>query len=140
MSGTPVPIKSLDAYPSPPHTPRAVDGDLRTRWSGGVQRSAADFTIELADAGPVKQLVTDLGEYFADFPTRLRIDVSADGAQWDTVFLGDTTLHTYYGAVRHPKQIPIVFPINRDRVKFIRLAQLGWGEHDWSIAELHVLR
>ena len=33
-----VAIKALDAFPSPPHTPRAIDGDLKTRWSGGVQR------------------------------------------------------------------------------------------------------
>ena len=139
-SGSPVAIKALDAYPSPPHTPRAVDGDLRTRWSGGVQRSAADFTIELANPGPVKQLVIDLGEYIADFPMRLRIDVSGDGAQWDTVFLGDGALHTYYAALRHPKQVPVVYPIGRDNVRFIKLTQLGWGDHDWSIPEVRVLR
>jgi F5/8 type C domain len=138
--GTPVAIKALDAYPSPPHTPRAVDGDLRTRWSGGVQKSSADFTIELADAGPVKQLVIDLGEYIADFPMRLRIDVSGDGAQWDTVYLGDAALHTYYAARRHPKQVPVVYPIAREGVRFIKLTQLGWGDHDWSIAEVRVLR
>src|SRR5262249_16393668 len=109
--GTPVAIKSLDAYPSPPHTPRAVDGDLKTRWSGGVQKSSADFTIELADPGPVRQLVIDLGEYYTDFPMRVRIDVSIDGAQWDTVYLGDAALQAYYAAVRHPKQVPVVYPI-----------------------------
>lgn len=139
-TGTPVGIKSLDAYPSPPHAPRAMDGNLETRWSGGVQKSSADFTIELAEPGPVRQLVTDLGAYYTDFPMRLRIDVSPDGAQWETVFLGDTALHAYYAAVRHPKRVSIVYPIARDRVRFIRLTQLGWGEHDWSIVELRVLR
>lgn len=138
--GTPVVIKSLDAYPSPPHTPRAIDGDLKTRWSGGLQRSAADFTIELAEPGPVRQLVTDLGEFWTDFPMRLRIETSPDGAQWETIFLGTTALHAYYAAVRHPRQVPVVYPIGRDHVRFIRLTQLGWGNHDWSIAELRVLR
>jgi hypothetical protein len=105
-----------------------------------VQRSAADLTIELADPGPVKQLVIDLGEFYADFPMRLRIDVSGDGAQWSTVYLGDTALHAYYAALRHPKQVPVVYPIGRDGVRFIKLTQLGWGDHDWSIAELRVLR
>jgi hypothetical protein len=139
-SGTPIAIKSLAAYPSQPHTPRAIDGDLKTRWSGGVQKSSADFTIELAEPGPVKQLVTDLGEFYTDFPMRLRIDVSADGAQWDTVYLGDAALHAYYAALRHPKQVPVVYPIGHDSVRFIRLAQVGWGEHDWSIPELRVLK
>ena len=139
-SGRPTPIKALDSFPSPPHTPRAVDGTIKTRWSGGVQRSAADFSIELAEPGHVAQLVTELGEFMTDFPMRLRLEVSADGAVWDIVFLGDTALHAYYAALRHPKTMPVVYPVNRDNVRFIRLTQLGWGTHDWSIAEVRVLR
>lgn len=138
--GTPIAIKALSAYPSQPHTPRAIDGDVKTRWSGGLQRSAADFTIELADPGFVRQLVIDLGEFYTDFPMRLRLEVSPDGAQWETIFEGPTALNAYYAAVRHPKQVPVVYPIARDQVRFIRLTQLGWGNHDWSIPELHVLR
>ena len=138
--GAALPIKSLDAFPSPPHTARAVDGDLRTRWSGGVQRAAADFTIELEQPSHVGQLVTDLGPFWTDFPRRLKIDVSPDGSSWETAFLGDTALHAYYGALRHPKDVPLVFAIGRDHVRVIRLQQLGWGTHDWSIAEVHVLR
>jgi F5/8 type C domain len=138
--GTPIAIAALTAYPSQPHTPRAIDGSLKTRWSGGVQKSAADFTVEIKDPGPVKQLVIDLGEFWTDFPMRLRIEVSPDGAQWETVYSGDTALQAYYAAVRHPRQVPVVYAIARDRVRFIRLTQLGWGTHDWSIPELRVLR
>jgi hypothetical protein len=35
--------------------------------------------------------------------------------------------------------MPLVFPLNRDDVRFIRLRQTGFGSHDWSIPELHVL-
>jgi hypothetical protein len=138
--GEPIRIKSLDAFPSQPHTPRAVDGNLRTRWSGGVQRAAADFTIELQEPQHVGQLVTYLGEFWTDFPQRLSIEVSGDGSAWQSVFDGPTALHTYYGAVRHPKELPLVFTIERDGVRFIRMKQLGWGTHDWSIAEVEVLR
>lgn len=140
VSGQPLAIKSVDSTPSPPHAPRAIDGSLKTRWSGGVQRSAADYTIELAEAGRVSQVVTELGEFVTDFPMRLQLDVSPDGTQWDTVYLADTFLQAYYAAVRHPATVPIVIPVNRDRVRFIRMKQLGWGKHDWSIAELRVLR
>jgi hypothetical protein len=139
-AGSPLRIKSLDAFPSPPHTPRAIDGNLKTRWSGGVQRASADFTIELEQPSHVGQLVTDLGEFFTDFPVRLQLEVSADGSQWETVYVGSTALHAYYAALRHPKQIPLVFPVNRDMVRFLRMKQLGWGTHDWSIAEVRVLQ
>jgi F5/8 type C domain-containing protein len=137
-SGQPLRIKALTAFPSQPHTVRAVDGDLTTRWSGGVQTGQADFTIELEQATYVRQVIIELGPFMTDYAKRLRVDVSSDGSSWETVFLGDTALEAYYGAVRHPREIPIVLPIERDRVRFIRLQQTGWGTHDWSIAEISV--
>jgi hypothetical protein len=139
-SGRAIPIKALRVFPSQPHAVRAMDRDLTTRWSGGVQQSAADVMIELDHPTNVRQVVLDLGGFMTDFPMRLRIDVSADEARWDTAFFGDTVLQAYYGAVRHPREIPLVFPINRPRVRFIHLVQLGWGTHDWSIAEIKVLQ
>jgi hypothetical protein len=75
-----------------------------------------------------------------DFPARLQIDVSRDGVGWDQVWTGTTALHAYYGAIRHPREMPLVFDLKRDAVRFIRLRQTGFGSHDWSIAELHVLQ
>jgi hypothetical protein len=36
--------------------------------------------------------------------------------------------------------MPLVFTLNRDGVRFIRLRQTGFGRNDWSIPELHVLQ
>jgi hypothetical protein len=138
--GEPVPIKALDALPSPPHAPRVLDGSLVTRWSGGPQQQSAEMVIELERPTRVGQVVTDLGEYITDFPERLQIDVSGDGKTWHMVWLGETALHAYYGALRHPREVPLVFAIDAGEIKFIRLRQKGFGKHDWSIAELHVLR
>jgi hypothetical protein len=139
-AGSSLRIKSLTTFPSPPHAARALDGDLRTRWSGGVQQQSAEATVELEGATHVGQVVIDLGGFVTDFPARLRIEVSADGVSWETAWTGDTALHAYYGAVRHPREMPLVFPLDRDGVRFIRLRQVGFGLHDWSIPELHVLR
>jgi hypothetical protein len=138
--GTPLKIVSLSTFPSPPHAGRALDGDLTTRWSGGVQQQSADATIDLGEPAQVGQVVIDLGGFVTDFASRLRIDVSADGRTWDTVFLGGTALHAYLGAIRHPREAPLVFAVNRGGIRYIRLQQTGFGKHDWSIPELHVLR
>jgi hypothetical protein len=138
--GLPLPIKAIEAFPSQPHASRAIDGSVKSRWSGGVQQSDADFTIELEHADHVNQLVIDLGEYSADFPVRLRLSVSPDQALWTTVSEDSGALNTYYAALRHPKLVPVVYPIGRDNVRFIRLQQVGWGKHDWSIPEVHVLK
>jgi hypothetical protein len=105
-----------------------------------VQQQSAEATVELEAATHVGQIVIDLGGFVTDFPARLRIEVSADGIAWETVWTGDTALHAYYAAVRHPREMPLVFAIDRDGVRFIRLRQVGFGAHDWSIPELHVLR
>ena len=139
-TGSPLKIVSLSTFPSPPHAGRALDGDLATRWSGGVQQQSAEATIELERTTHVGQVVIDLGGFVTDFPARLRIEVSADGVVWETAWTGDTALHAYYGAVRHPREMPLVFPLDRDGVRFIRLRQTGFGSHDWSIPELHVLQ
>jgi hypothetical protein len=139
-AGTPIPIKSLSTFPSPPHAARALDGDLRTRWSGGPQQQSADATIELEQPGHVGQVVIELGGFVTDFPARLQIDISRDGAVWEQAWLGTTALQAYYGAIRHPRDVPLVFALNRDGVRFIRLRQTGFGTHDWSVAELRVLR
>ncbi len=139
-AGTPLRIKSLSTFPSPPHAYRALDGLLTTRWSGGPQEQSAEATIELEGPTHVGQVVIDQGEFVADFPMRLQIDVSADGAVWENAWTGDTAVHAYLGAIRHPREVPLVLPLNRDGVKFIRLRQVGFGKRDWSIAELHALR
>lgn len=138
--GTAVRIKSLNTFPSPPHAALALDGDLRTRWSGGPQMQSADATIELDQPSHVGQVVIDLGGFVTDFPARLQIDVSSDGAAWEPAWTGNTALHAYYGAIRHPRDMPLVFALNKDGVRFIRLKQTGFGTHDWSVPELHVLQ
>jgi hypothetical protein len=140
-SGTPITVKSLSAAPNPAWAGRALDGNLETRWwSGGEPPPPAEITIELEAPTHVGQIVIDLGVFMTDFPKRLQIDVSADGAAWEPAWAGDTALHAYYGAIRHPREMPLVFAVNRDAVRFIRLRQTDAGKHDWSIPELHVLR
>jgi hypothetical protein len=133
-------IKSLSTFPSPPHAGRALDGDLRTRWSGGVQQQSADATIELQEPAHVGQVVIELGGFVTDFPARLQIEVSRDGVAWEPAWTGSTALHAYYGAIRHPREMPLVFALNKDGVRFIHLRQTGFGTHDWSIPELFVLQ
>ena len=137
-TGAPLRIKTLSTFPSPPHAARALDGDLSTRWSGGVQQVFAEVVIELEQISHVEQVEIDLGGFTTDFPKRLQIDVSIDGQAWETAWVGDSALHAYYGALRHPREMPLVFELNRNGVGFIRLRQTGFGKNDWSIAELSV--
>jgi F5/8 type C domain-containing protein len=140
VAGQPVPIKAAVAAPSKNDARFAIDGDPGSRWMAGPQRQPAELSVELGQSSFVHQVVIDLGRFFGDFPARLQIDVSSDGKTWGSVWSGDTALQAYYGAVRHPKEVPLVFQIDRSGVRFIRLRQTGVRKAEWSIAELSVLR
>jgi hypothetical protein len=144
QSGTPVRIKALTAVPNAALAALAIDGNARTRWwTGEGPPRPAEVTIELETPTRVREVVIDMARYVTDFPFRLQIDVSRDGAVWDTAWTGSTALHAYYGAVRHPREMPLVFELNKvtgEDARFIRLRQTESGKRDWSIPEVRVLR
>ena len=139
-SGAPVRIKTVTASAETAPAARAIDGNLDTAWSGAKDTAEIVFTIELDESGAVGQVVLVQAQYAAYFPARLVIDVSPDGSRWDRAWSGSAALHTYYAGIRHPKDVPVVFPIARDGVRFIRLQQTGTSPRDWAIAEVRVLR
>ena len=79
-----------------------------------------------------------LGPFAVAFPTQLHVEVSADGSQWQTVYRGGSALQAYYGSLRDPKRVPLVFAIERDNVRFVRLEQTGTGKYNWAIAEIEI--
>src|SRR4029077_18232755 len=95
VKGAPIRIKSLLTFPSPPHAYRALDGMRDTRWSGGPQQQSAEATIELDNPTHVGQVVIEQGEFVADYPRNLQIDVSQDGSTWEHVWTGDTAVQAY---------------------------------------------
>jgi F5/8 type C domain len=140
-AGTALRVASVTAASGKSPAARAIDGSMDTTWNGDKQNGTAKtFVVELAEPSHVSRLVLALGRYSSDFPARLRIAVSRDGSQWETVSDGSTALATYLAAIRYPKDVPVVFPIDRDNVRVIRLEQSGTRKADWSIAELCVLR
>lgn len=117
-----------------------LDGDLVTRWHSQPQTGQELITIELDRPQHVAAVVLYLGTYAAQYPRRLEIAVSPSGAQWSTVYTGDTALETYDAALRSPREIPITLPVARDDVRYIRLRQTGSdAKAGWTIVELRVL-
>lgn len=139
-TGSPVRIKAVTASDGKGPADRAIDGDLYSAWTGAKDTADLTFTIELADTGRVEHVVIDLGQFAADLPARLRIDVSGDRLRWDPVSSGSVALTAYRAALRFPKRVPVAMPVGRDGVRFIRLQQSGTSARDWSIAEVRVLR
>jgi hypothetical protein len=140
-TGTPIPIKAFSATLGQASAALAIDGKMTTRWWTDDEIDVpAEITIELHSPARVGQVVMAIGAFMTDFPKRMQIDVSADGVAWETAWTGSPALIAYYGAVRHPRELPVVLPLNRDNVRFIRLRQMETGKFNWSILELQVLQ
>jgi hypothetical protein len=137
--GSAIPIASVTATTNAGFASGAIDGTGDTAWGGGPQSDGATFTIDLGHATRAGRLVIEFGPGGMGFPERLRIDVSSDGSQWTPAYDDRPALQVYRAAIRDPRRIPVAFPIERDGVRFIRLAPGSDSPREWAIPELRVL-
>ena len=65
---------------------KALDGDLRTRWTPEHPQQQGDaFLLDLGEEVRVDYVQVLSGEFSSDYPRGLRIDVSREGKQWEPV-------------------------------------------------------
>ncbi len=140
MIGTRLPVAAITTSVNVPDINAVLDGDLATRWHSPPQRGGETITIDLGRAESVAALELCLGAYPGQYPRRLIVDSSADGADWSPVYTGGTALETYDAAVRSPREVPVTLPVRRDGVRFLRLRQTGSDPRaGWTIVELRVI-
>lgn len=140
LDGVPLPIVSVAVSDNQAFAPRTIDGDLTTRWELGRGQRPGDWLA--ADVGSIKALrgvELAIGRFTADYPRRVRVETSLDGAAWEAAWIGAGGGPALTGAVFHPTIVPITFPIPSRRGRFVRVTQLGSDPvFYWSVAELRV--
>jgi hypothetical protein len=124
-----------------PGTGAALDGHLDTRWVCGPQQGREWF---MADLGTVKDRVSavryTMGESYREFPRRVAIDTSVDGAAWDTVWEGDVIAQTIEGSLSDPLTSPTVLPFAPRPARYVRLRQTATDDKVvWALPELAIL-
>jgi hypothetical protein len=139
FSSPALPVASVNASHSNDRAGRMIDGDPVSRWdTAGPQMPNTVVTIDLGATRQVEGVETLIGGYLADFPRILTIEVSNDGATWQSAWQGQPALMTYLSALELPRTVPLRFPLNR-QARFVRMLQTGSDPvFYWSIAELHV--
>jgi hypothetical protein len=117
----------------------AVDGRMETEWNDGRSQQPGQWLI--ADLGQVREvggIAHALGEYARDFPRRLAIDTSVDGATWTPAWTGPTVVDAFIAATRAPIEARMPFAFEPRPARFVRLRQLDTEIHLWRVAELAV--
>jgi hypothetical protein len=140
IDGPTVPIASATATIGSELLDRITDGDLVSRWEGGRgQRPGDSLTIDLGSTRQVRGVELDIGGYVADFPRRLRIETSADGASWQERWSGTGGTAALAGALIDARLMPLFFEFSPAAARYVRLTQLGADPvFYWSVAELRV--
>ncbi|HSL24066.1 MAG TPA: discoidin domain-containing protein [Vicinamibacterales bacterium] len=139
ITGRPIPIAAVTTDASTETAGFMLDGDLISRWEAGPQSQAHSVTIDLGAPAPVYAVQVSLGPYLFDFPRQLSIATSTDGTSWRPISEGPTDREALWGAIRDPREVPMVFDLGNVTARYIRLTQTGFDRvYYWSVAELAV--
>jgi len=132
-------IASITASINSGDAAKMTDGDLRTRW-GTVreQRPGDSLSIDFGGAVDFGRLVLEQGSFPGEYPRRLRLEASADGAGWTPVWEGPTSSLLLASALRDPIHLSIGISLSTPmRTRYLRLTCLSARQDDaWSIGEL----
>jgi hypothetical protein len=134
-------VERISTNVNPSKAQLAIDGDTETRWdTAWFQEGDEIVTVDLGGREQhVDAVSLTLGNHPADFPRMLAIDTSDDGNTWTTRWTGSGAVAAFNGAVRDPRDMPLVFSLPHVPARWIRLRQLGRDpEFYWSIFELEV--
>jgi hypothetical protein len=134
--GRALPIVAIRAHAHDPAP--IVDGRADTEWMDGSQRPGQWVIVDLGSARDVGGVTHSLGEHPWDFPRRLVIEVSLDGASWAEVWNGPTGGMAFLAAVRAPRESPMRLTFTPHAARFVRLRTLAEHVNLWRIAELSV--
>jgi hypothetical protein len=116
----------------------ATDGRIDTEWGDHPQRPGQWVMADLGAVREVGGVTHALGEYAADFPRQLAIDLSLDGEGWATVWAGPTAALAFLAAVRQPRAAQMRIAFAPHPARFVRLRQVAEHQNMWRVAELRV--
>jgi F5/8 type C domain len=115
------------------------DNDVTTEWHDEPQQLPGHWLT--ADIGSVREIAgvtLTLGEWVRDFPRRLAIETSIDGATWQTVWEANTVGLAVLAAIERPRESPMRFSFAPRAARFVRLRTLVEHKNLWRVAELRV--
>jgi endo-1,3(4)-beta-glucanase len=111
--------------------PKAIDGDLETRWdTRAPQAPGMWLQIDLPEAKEIVGLILDQGKSRNDYPRAYRIELSQNGTDWEKPILEGH---------EESRSTEYIFP-RTSLAKSLRITQLGKTKVNyWSVHEMQIL-
>lgn len=121
------------------HPERAIDGNLKTRWSTNRFQQPSDyFEIDMKEIRRISTIVLESGTDFLDFLQGYRVESSRDGSKWDIV-KEEKNIMPCRAVFEVPDGMKLIISFPLEPCRFIRISQTGTSkEHFWSIREVRL--
>jgi RHS repeat-associated protein len=109
---------------------RAVDANIGTRWSSGVNQAPGQwFQVDMGVAETISTLILDSGTSTNDYPRQFQLYASTDSANWGPPVATGTGVSSVVTVSFTPKS-----------ARYLKIVLTGVGPNWWSIHELSALR
>jgi len=132
-------IAALSSACEAPALRQALDGNVDTYWVCGPELDEQQLTIDLGNVQAVGAVLHDEGPQAGNFPRRLAIETSEDGATWAPAWAGNAWGPAISAAMRNPKANHIWFVFEPRPARYVRLTHPREAQHyTWAIADLEV--
>ena len=133
---------SLSASHNAAALPLAVDGNDATRWLSGTQQDGAEWiqiAFDRVRRPTFLRLVMDRRS-FGDYPRRLEIEGSVDGATFTPLVAGSVLTPLALSLIEQPVSPRIDLPLPPTELRYLRLRQTGRAVRNWywSVHEIRV--
>lgn len=120
----------------------ALDNDLKTYWATGhPQRPGDFFEVDMGAARRISGISLELGPEFFNYPRGYKVEVSQDGAGWETVKEEKRSIPPLRSYFESPKQTVFNISFPPAQARMVRITQTGKSADSWwwSISEIHFL-
>ncbi len=141
VTGERLAIQAIEASAANERAAAMIDGDYSTVWATpGPQQGGETLVVDLGRGRYVTAVRMDFGGLAADVPRALAVECAGEPGGWQPCWHGSALAAAVRGALRDPRHLPMVLPIERAGVRRLRLRDTaGDSSRPWSIVELIVM-
>jgi hypothetical protein len=135
--GTRIPIAAISASADGAHV--VTDGNFETEWHQEPGQSPLQWLMaDLGRAQDVGGVMMGLGVFAWDYPRRLAIETSTDGASWEPGWEGPTAATAMLASIAVPREARLHFAFRSRSARYVRLRALIAHKYYWRVAELEI--
>jgi hypothetical protein len=138
VPSAPWPVSAVRASTSHDALAALLDGRLDTAWTL-IRQGAGDWVaVDLGATRRIGTVVTSQGTDIGAYPRRFAVDLSPDGATWQTAWEGNGFPLALAGSMRTPRDVRLTIHVEPVDARHVRLRVLEPADAPWTIAEISV--